>query len=728
MRANWVKRVLFLADRNALLTQALRAFKTHLPNATTIDLTKSDDIDAASIVLSTYPTIANRIDRSDGNKRIFGSGHFDLIIIDEAHRSIYKKYRALFDYFDGLLVGLTATPRSEIHRDTYRIFDLETDSPTSAYTLEDAISEGHLVPPKGVKVPFKFLRAGVKYADLTPEEQEEYEQKFRDEDGEVPDQINAAALNNWLFNKSTVDQALQLLMEFGIKVDGGDKLGKTIIFARNHKHAEFIVERFDSNYPKYKGKFAQVIDSKNNYAQSLLDDFSEVNKQPTIAVSVDMLDTGVDVPEVVNLVFFKSVYSAVKFNQMIGRGTRLCKDLFGIGSDKTEFLVFDLCGNFDYFEQQLPEKEIKPSQSITTQLVKTRLKLSNALNESGGQYKTLQKNLLDDLHQHVESMERDNFLIRPHLQRVNEFSQRTRWNQVTNDDIEVINHLAELPNGLPTENDVSKRFDLLCLKLQLALLNQTSNYTALCDQIRDLLQRLEQKRTIPMVKAKLPLIEEVQTETWWTDATPSMIENIRCQLRDLIKFIDREEQNIVYTDFIDELEDLEEVNVPTRHGFSSHQYRKKVEAYIRDNQNHDAIAKLKRNELLSYGDAIALEKMVYGADIVGSREQFQKVYGDVNLKQFVREIVGLDRNAVKKAFSKYLKPPFDSNQIRFVEMIIDYLTQNGVIDPGMLYEGQFADLHQDGLDGVFGNDNDIEGIIAIVGSFNANAGVKFGIV
>ena len=231
-----------------------------------------------------------------------------------------------------------------------------------------------------------------------------------------------------------------------------------------------------------------------------------------------------------------------------------------------------------------------------------------------------------------------------------------------------------------------------------------------------------------MVKAKLPLIEEVQTEMWWTDATPSTIENIRFQLRDLIKFIDREEQNIVYTDFTDELEDLEEVNVPTRHGFSSHQYCKKVEAYIRDNQNHVAIAKLKRNETLSYGDAIALKKMVYSADIVESREQFQKVYGDVNLKTFVRKLVGLDRSIVKKAFNKYLKSPFDNNQIRFVEMIIDYLTQNGVIDPGMLYEGQFADLHQDGLDGVFSNDNDIEGIIAIVSLFNANAGVKFGVV
>lgn len=380
-----------------------------------------------------------------------------------------KKYRALFDYFDGLLVGLTATPRSEIHRDTYRLFDLEPGVPTNAYTLEDAIGDGYLVPPKGVNVPFKFLRAGVKYADLQEQEKEEYEQKFGDEDG-IPDQINAAALNNWLFNINTVDQALKLLMEFGAKVDNGDKLGKTIIFARNHNHAEFIVQRFDINYPKYKGKFAQVIDSQNNYAQSLLDDFSEANKQPTIAVSVDMLDTGVDVPEVVNLVFFKPVYSAVKFNQMIGRGTRLCKDLFGVGADKTEFLVFYLCSNFDYFSQALPEKEVKPSQSVSAQLVKTRLKLSNALRDSGGKYKALQKDLLDDLHQHVESMERDNFLVRPYLEQVDDFSQRARWDEVKLEDVEVINKLAELPNGLPSENVLSKQFDLLCLKLQLVII------------------------------------------------------------------------------------------------------------------------------------------------------------------------------------------------------------------------------------------------------------------
>lgn len=187
IRANWVKRVLFLADRNALLTQALRAFKTHLPTVTPIDLTKDKAVESANVVLSTYPTMLNFIDRVDGNGRIFGPGHFDLVIVDEAHRSIYQKYSALFDYFDALLVGLTATPRDEVHRDTYRIFELEKGNPTFAYELDDAIKDGYLVPPKGVDVPFKFLRSGIHYADLSPEEQEEYEENLRDEEtGAIP--------------------------------------------------------------------------------------------------------------------------------------------------------------------------------------------------------------------------------------------------------------------------------------------------------------------------------------------------------------------------------------------------------------------------------------------------------------------------------------------------------------------------------------------------------------
>ncbi|PSN14198.1 heavy metal transporter [filamentous cyanobacterium CCT1] len=736
MRANWVNRVLFLADRNALLTQAFRAFQKHLPAVTAIDLTRDKAADSAKVVLSTYPTMLNAINRSlngPGGQRLFGPGAFDLILVDEAHRSIYQKYGALFDYFDGLLVGLTATPRDEVERDTYRIFELQQGVPTFAYELDDAVQDSYLVPPLGVEVPFKFLRTGVKYSDLSPAEQAEYEEKFRDEEtGELPAQVNAAALNAWLFNISTVDQALELLMQRGLQVDGGDRLGKTIIFARNHDHAQFIVDRFDANYPHYKGKFAQIIDSKNSYAQSLLDDFGDLPKDPTIAVSVDMLDTGVDVPEVVNLVFFKPVFSRVKFNQMIGRGTRLCPDLFGPGQPKENFLVFDLCGNFDYFNQEVAEVSQRLPDSLTTRLVKQRLELAALLTSASdtpsADRANLQTALLDDLHQHVATMPQDNFLVRKHLRQVEEFAQRERWDQLSEDDQATIaEQLASLPNGLPNEDALAKRFDLLCLKLQLAILKQGGEFVSLRDKLRDAAAQLEQKRDIPMVTPHLPLIAALQDETWWADVTPEMVETIRLALRDLMKFVDRDQRQVVYTDFADEMGVVQETDVPTyQTGFSRYQYEKKVRAFIQAQENHVAIAKLRRNLPLTETDLTALEEMLFRAEEVESRERFEEVFGkNKSLKRLIREIVGLDRGAAKEAFSRYLQgETLSATQIRFIEEIIDTLTQHGIMDPGLLYEDPFTGLHQEGVEGLF-SDDDVDNIISIVEAFNATVGATF---
>ncbi|CAD5915990.1 Type I restriction enzyme EcoAI R protein [Planktothrix agardhii] len=750
-RANWIKRVLFLADRTSLITQAKRAIQKHLPHATAIDLTQEKDVSGADIILSTYKTMMNRINNDilfspssrGGEVKTFGVGYFDLIIIDEAHRSIYQKYQALFTYFDALLIGLTATPRNEINRDTYGIFELEAGNPTFAYELQDAIADGYLVPPTGINVPFKFLRSGVKYADLTPEEKIEYEEKFYNEEtGEIPKEINAAALNRWLFNIDTVDKALEILMDWGLKIHQGDRLGKTIIFARNHQHAQFIEERFNYNYPQYKGKFARVIDSYNNYAQSLLDDFSEAEKEPMIAISVDMLDTGVDVPEVVNLMFFKPVYSEVKFNQMIGRGTRLCPNLFGFGKDKTEFLIFDLCDNFTYFNQEITEKEQSPTESLQTRLLKAKLELWDCLNtaetttlvnnpqnrvkESQASYtvvKTdnLKEKILDELHQHVASMEENNFLVRRYLETVLTFRKREKWQNLNPEDRQVIvNTLIPLPNTLPAENPRIKNFDLLCLKIQLAILKNSPNFERLRDQVRDLLTRLETKKTIPIVKNKLNLIEQVQTERWWQDVTVYLVEEMRLNFRDLMVLIDQRDEIIIYTDFEDELGDLEILEVPNRQtGFSRSQYRKKVESYILAHQDHIAIAKLKRNLPLTDTDLQELEKMLFTSEALESRDKFELVYSkNVNLKSFILELVGLDRNTAKQAFSKYLENNnLNANQIRFIEQIINWLTQRGVMKPSRLYESPFTDIHTAGLDGVFNNE-DANNIITIIRSFD----------
>ena len=318
-----------------------------MPQAAPVNLI-TDKQTEGRIYVSTYPTMMGLIDDVQNGVRRFGPGHFDLIVIDEAHRSVYRKYRAIFDYFDSLLLGLTATPRDEIDRDTYSLFELERGVPTDSFDLDEAVAGGFLVPPKAVSVPLKFQREGIRYDDLSDEDKERWDALEWAEDGEIPESVDAAAVNKWLFNTDTVDKVLEHLMTHGLKVEEGDRLGKTIIFAKNSRHAQFIAERFDANYPHLKGHFARVIDYKTDYAQSLIDDFSEAAKAPHIAISVDMLDTGVDVPEVVNLVFFKIVRSKTKFWQMIGRGTRLRPDLFGPGRHKEHFLVFDFCQNFEF--------------------------------------------------------------------------------------------------------------------------------------------------------------------------------------------------------------------------------------------------------------------------------------------------------------------------------------------------------------------------------------------
>ncbi|MFM7712461.1 MAG: type I restriction-modification enzyme R subunit C-terminal domain-containing protein, partial [Microcystis sp.] len=434
---------------------------------------------------------------------------------------------------------------------------------------------------------------------------------------------------------------------------------------------------------------------------------------------------------------FKPVFSRVKFNQMIGRGTRLCQDLFGPGNHKTEFLVFDLCGNFEYFEQDIDETSEKIPESLTSRLVKHRLELATRLaparpsatpraREQSSTYKVdrsgdLYTSLLDALHQHVATMPRDNFLVRRRLPQVETFSQRQRWDNLSQEDAATIaDSLAGLPNSLPNEDPLAKEFDLLCVKLQLAILKADRSYERLRDKVRDILCQLETKPDIPMIKVQLAFIREVQAENWWTRATPSMVEGIRVRVRDLVKFIDRQKQQIVITDFVDEMGAVQIVDIPTHQtGFSREQYRRKVEAYIRQHQDHPAIVKLKRNIPLTDRDLSALEEMLFSSAEIESRQRFEEVFGQTkSLKLLIREIVGLDLQAAKQAFGRYLQGTnFSANQIRFIENIIDILTKNGIMNPGALYEPPFTDNHPEGLDGMF-NDQEADRIVSILRSFN----------
>lgn len=525
MKAGWVKRVLFLADRVALVNQAVGAFKAHLPSVTTVNLVSEKGSDGR-VYVSTYPTMMGLIDTFDDGRRTFGPGHFDLIVIDEAHRSVYQKYGAIFDWFDSLLVGLTATPKDEVDRNTYRLFQLEDGVPTDAYSLDEAVAEGYLVPPVPVSVPLRFLREGVHYDRLSETEKDEWDTLDWGEDVDAPTDIDPEEVNRWLFNTDTVDKVLATLMDSGHKVAGGDRLGKTIIFAKNYAHAKFIRERFDLAYPEHGGAFAQIITYKTEYAQTLIDDFSESDKAPHIAISVDMLDTGIDVPDVVNLVFFKLVRSASKFWQMIGRGTRLRPDLYGPGDDKKNFYVFDFCMNLEYFNQPGAGKEGSLQKSLSQRLFEARAGLVAALDaQPSGEASELRKSAARHLHETVAGMNLDNFLVRPHRENVLRYSEWAAWERLTAHEAgDVAEDLGGLPSSFKDDDEDAKRFDLLLLRLQLGVLG--SDHLAverLRRSVQQICSGLLTQTSIPVIAKHQELLAEVAEDEWWQDVTLSML-------------------------------------------------------------------------------------------------------------------------------------------------------------------------------------------------------------
>ncbi|ACB76285.1 DEAD/DEAH box helicase family protein [Opitutus terrae] len=723
MRCNWVKRVLFLADRTALVNQAVNAFKRFLPEASPVNLVTEPEA-AGRVFVSTYPTMMGLIDETKDGQRRFGTGHFDLVIIDEAHRSVYQKYGAIFRYFDSLLVGLTATPREEIDRDTYGLFDLEKGVPTDAYDLKNAVADKFLVPAKAVSVPLKFQRDGIKYEDLSEEEKEQWDGVEWDEEGTTPQRVEPEAVNKWLFNKDTVDKVLEHLMTHGQTVAGGDRLGKTIVFAKNKDHAEFIAQRFDVNYPHLKGAFARVIHCGLPYAQSLIDDFSNPAKMPHIAISVDMLDTGIDVPEVVNLVFFKLVRSKTKFWQMIGRGTRLCPDLFGPGKHKAFFYIFDYCQNLEFFSQHPETTAGALGASLSKRIFTARLEVIGELDrafagmshEPAEGEAELGHELRAVLQTEVAAMNVDNFVVRPQRRLVERFAKPEAW--VAMDSAargELAYHVAGLPTELDPEEEEAKRFDLLILNLQLAVLRNAREFERLKNQVIAIAGLLEEKAAIPMIQAQLARILEVQTEGWWTDVTLPMLEQTRKRLRSLVKLIDKRQRKPIYTDFEDSMAAAKEVvlaDFVTAENFEK--FREKVRAFLRAHQSHLTIQKLRMNEPLTAVDLAELERVLAESG-VATPEQWEtaKAASD-GLGLFVRSLVGLDREAAKQALNAFTAGKIlTANQLEFVNMVVDQLTERGVVEPKLLYESPFTDVNAQGPDGVF-DSSQVDELLALL--------------
>lgn len=646
-RAGWVKNTLFLADRTSLVRQAHRNFVKLLPEVPTAVLSDKEnkpDLNAR-ITFSTYQTMINHI---DADVKTFSVGRFDLIIIDEAHRSVFGKYGAIFHYFDSLLVGLTATPRDILSREIYE----------------------------------------------------------------------------YIFNTKTVDLVLQDLMANGQKVDSGEKIGKSIIFAFSSQHAQLIVERFNLLYPALGPDFCRQIDYSVKYSQSLIDRFSQRDSLPQIAVSVDMLDTGIDVPDVLNLVFFKRVRSRIKFMQMIGRGTRLCPGIFGAGRDKKEFYIFDYCGNFNYFETHIDEPSTPQVASLTERLFGVRADIAYCLQAPEYQADEVARSMHDSLkatlRTQVEALPDSHISVRAHWEAVRKFRAADTWKHIRATDVLAMkNEIAPLVSNAfaspssgsadeaaeslptygsgPSDDEKAKKFDLLALYVQLSMVDSSFVADRYEERIRATVDALRGLAAIPSVGAKMGYLNEVMSPAFWQNKSLSSIERMRLEVRDLLKYLSGDVSQTFEVDIDDRITDSGIAS-----GFvASVTYRQKVLDFLEENRDLPVLTKIKNIEQLTAADIEELERIMWQE--LGSKDDYMRFLSRENLADscadsvaaFIRTLVKVDRPKALELFTAYISEnALTADQEEYLKSILDYVCENGDMQTSALVnESPFDEIN-----------------------------------
>lgn len=703
-RGNHVKNALFLADRIALVSQAKSSFQEHLPETSLCNLCSNKDDKSARVVFSTYPTILNAIDSAynEDGSRMFTPAHFDLIIVDEAHRSIFKKYRAIFEYFDALVIGLTATPATDVDRNTYDFFEVEHGVPTYVYEYKTAVEQDHyLVPYYGIETHTDFLDEGITYEGLSKDEQEALDESFEESGQDAPDFVAPSALTTWVFNQDTTDKVLQTLMEQGAKVDGGQTLGKTIIFAQNQDHAKHIVERFGKLYPKLAaGGYIKKVCYSDDYSHTIIDEF-KLKDKPAITVSVDMMDTGIDVPEILNLVFFKKVKSKIKFWQMIGRGTRLCEDLQvfdsvdGEYTDKRRFFIFDWCRNFEYFGEGGNLVESKITGAVAENIFCKQTELVKELQTSvyiDDAYQDWRSDMVSTIHYQVVSLvPQDDYSlastsVRLKKEYVERYRQEAIYTELSDIDVKDLQiQVAPLVTNDEEDSD-ALRFDSLMYGHMCALFSgvATKSYE---NRILHICSELEKIITIPQVKDKLPIIQRVSAEEFFVDTSLLTLEQLRRDLRDLVKFLDSKKRKAVFTNIKDTVTSKTEgVTVDTGEDFSD--YRMKVNRYIQDHANSTVMHKLRHNKPMTQTEFDELERIF--THELGTRSDYERTFGEEPFGLLVRKIVKLDHDATMEAFASFINEnALSEDQIAFVHRVVDYIELNGFMEPNELTKAPF---------------------------------------
>ena len=699
LKAQQGKRILFLCDRRELRRQAHNAYKEFLPDYPRVIVSSRTAKDKDKrIYFSTYPAMMKAYEN-------FDVGFFDLVICDESHRSIYNRYRHLIEYFDALLVGLTATPKKSISHNTFQLFQCDKEDPTHLYTYEEAIQHE---PPYLCQFfvqehRSEFHQKGIKYSQMSKEQQEQLE-----EQEEYPDQIEheLAEVDRKIYNKDTARNIIRNLMEHGQRDETGSNVGKTIIFARNHKHAVVLHDMFNELYPQYGGRFCKIIDNYDPRAEQLIDDFKGLGSDEiTIAISVDMLDTGIDVPAIVNLVFAKPVYSYVKFWQMIGRGTRLCPEI-----NKEYFMIYDHWGNFERFEEDFDEKDPKRPQSPKERAFIKRIEVAVKATE-----KTdidAFKLMIDIIHDDIKSLPEKSIPVMEKWKEVHYLKNAQNLARFDDDIKKLLYDIAPLMQWVRDDNEEASRFDILIAELQFHLLNGSKQFDGFKKHLLNIVKKLKTLDHLRDVGSKKDILDNISRESFWKGISVKDLEDVRLALRDIVHYA-REIVLKAPAKVIDVKEDEAKIKIAypdvTYSTADMSAYRHRVENVISDIfDDTPVLQKIKSGTAVSEKDLDTLKSVILAQDPDIDFDQLIQMYPESagHLDHAIRKIIGLDTKKVSEHFDLFIKqhPELDSTQHRFMSMLENHIVKYGSIQKEKLYDAPFTMLDSNGVDGIFKDD------------------------
>lgn len=679
LRARRVQRVLFLADRRELVRQAMSEFKSYLPNESLARI-ENGETSGARIQFSTYPSMMRVYDR-------LSVGYYDLIIADESHRSIYQRYKAIFDHFDAIQLGLTATPTDYIDHNTFELFDCGDGAPTYYYSYEQAIEDGNLVNYRVLDAQTNFQLKGIQ-GDALPEP---LQQMARDQ-GVALDELNfeGSDIEKGVVNQGTNDAMVREFMDKSRK-DIRGLPHKAIIFAVSHAHAKRLYESFNRLYPELQRQgMAEIIDSHMERADATLDDF-KYRSMPRVAISVDMLDTGIDVPPIRNLVFAKPIFSKVKFWQMIGRGTRPYTDRT-TGEVKQDFLIIDHWKNFAWFKLK-PDGEVDhPSEPLPVRLFRLRLEQWHLLH---AQRENTQP-VVDELQAMLAALPRQSIDVRPHWDELDALLQQ--WpapSQAVQEHLSKT--IAPLLRLAPLCGLEELQFRIWCERLGVAWLKSDRG-----EQAKVKARILE---AIASLADNIPAVQRVQEQRAWVRSAGfwqhldlARLATLQATFAPLMRYRIALPSTTVEIDLPDTITERSWIIYgPSGEGAFAASYREQVEALVRRLADQlPELARLKKGEILSEGELERVSQTLNQADLFVTEDTLRKAFEApaASLADFLRHILCQDAHLpnrekrVNAAFDAFIAQHgyLRANQLNFLRAVKAAVMRHGRITRAALSE------------------------------------------